>query len=65
MSRQKWRIILYLSAFILGAALARCYGDTVTEDSLGNVFVTKGDGSQVRCFVIGSGPTKTVVCNPN
>lgn len=59
------KIIICIAAFILGMTVARCYGDTVTEDSLGNVFITKGDGTQVRCFVIGSGPTKTVVCNPN
>lgn len=58
------RFLICIIAFILGMMIARCYGDVVTEDSLGNVFVIRSDGSQVRCVVIGSGPTKTVVCNP-
>lgn len=39
------------------------YGDTVTEDSSGTIWVKGTDGTTTYCYTIGEGPTKKVICH--
>ena len=59
----KGTLLLLAVAGLLALNLSFAYGDTVTEDSSGTIWVKGTDGTTTYCYTIGEGPNKKVICH--
>lgn len=61
MSKELLSILAIVGLLALNVVFA--YGDTVTEDSSGTIWVKGTDGTTTYCYTIGEGPNKKVICH--
>lgn len=54
---------IIMGTFLTVLPFTFAYGDTVTEDSSGTIWVKGTDGTTTYCYTIGEGPTKKVICH--